>query len=96
MENTNVFEIPPPKITYDYQLSRNSFIKGIIESDRLLAASSVTPVFFRLVVNYSDLYRSNRTLRNSNLAELPSLLIMTCELDEVMNFELTGTLPLVR
>ena len=31
VENPNVFEIPPPTITYDYHLNRNSFIRGIAE-----------------------------------------------------------------
>jgi len=102
VENTNVFEIPSPTITYDYWLDRNSFIKGIIESDTLLAASSITPVEFRLFVFYADLYRSNRLLRTSRAHEIPSKLVMTCNYDipvidfQPMFFELTGTLPLLR
>ena len=102
VENPNVFEISPPIITYDYHLNRNSFIRGIIEGENLLAASSVTPVVFRLFVSYSDLYRSYRQLRTSNLTEIPSFLTMTCDYKnpnftwEVLNFELAGTLPLIR
>ena len=102
VENPNVFEISPPTITYDYHLNRNSFIRGIIESEDLLAASSVTPVVFRLFVSYSDLYRNYRQLRSSNLTEIPSFLSMTCDYEnpgfswEILNFELTGTLPLMR
>jgi len=102
VENTNVFEIPSPTITYDYRLDRNSFIKGIIESETLLAASSITPVEFRLLVFYTDLYRSNRQLRTSGIHEIPSSLVMTCNFDipvidlQPMFFELTGTLPLLR
>ena len=102
MENPNVFEISPPTITYDYHLNRNSFIKGIIESENSLAASSVTMVIFRLFVNYSDLYRSYRQLQASALTEIPSFLTMTCDYEnpdftwEALNFELAGTLPLMR
>ena len=102
VENPNEFEIMPPTITYDYHLNRNSFIRGIIESENRLAASSVTPVVFRLFVSYSDLYRNYRQLRNSPLAEIPSFLSMTCDYDnpdftwEIMSLELTGTLPLMR
>jgi LEA14-like dessication related protein len=102
VENSNVFEIPSPRIIYDYQLNRNSFIRGIIESDKLLAASSTTPVVFSLLVHYADLYRSNRQLRTSNLTNIPSLLIMTCDFDildldiESMHFEIADTLPLMR
>jgi len=102
VENTNVFEIPSPRITYDYQLNRNSFIRGIVESDKLLAASSTTPVEFSLLVLYADLYRSNRQLRTSNLTNIPSLLIMTCDFDildldiEPMHFEIADILPLMR
>jgi len=102
VENPNVFEILPPIITYDYHLNRNSFIRGIIESENPLAASSVTPVVFRLFVSYSDLYRSYRHLRSSNLTEIPSFLTMTCDYEnpdftwEILKFELADTLPLIR
>jgi len=100
VQNPNIFEIPSPKITYDYQLNRNSFIKGNIESDGMLAAASTTPVVFRLIVNYADLFRNFSAMRN--LFEVPTLLIMTCDFgmpvfsNEAMRFEVSGTLPVLR
>ncbi|MCL2441579.1 MAG: LEA type 2 family protein [Treponema sp.] len=99
VQNPNPFPIPSPKITYDYQLNRNSFIKGTIENEGLLAASASTPVVFQLIVNYADLFRSFSAMRN--LFEVPSLLILTCDLgipvfSDILRFEVGGTLPLFR
>lgn len=99
-DNPNIFDIPSPTINYNYHINRNLFIRGLIESDGYLAASSTTPIVFRMLVFYTDLYRSNRPLRNSPLAEVPSLLVMTCDFDntnpdwENFTFEISGTLPL--
>jgi len=98
--NPNPFPIPTPRFSYDYQLNRNSFIKGDVENDRLLSANSTTPVIFRLVVNYADLFRSFSAMRN--LFEVPSLLILTCDFGiplfsgETLRFEIPGTLPVLR
>jgi len=100
VQNPNPFEIPTPAITYDYQLNRNSFIKGNVESEKPLAASSSTPVNFQLVVTYADLFRSFTAMRN--LFEVPSLLIVTCDLGmpmlrrDPLRFEVGGTLPILR
>jgi len=98
--NPNPFEIPSPKIAYDYQLNRNSFIKGNIENETPLAANSTTPVRFQLIVNYADLFRSFAAMRN--LFEVPSLLVVTCDLgipflrSEPLRLEVSGTLPVLR
>jgi len=99
--NPNKYEIPSPTINYNYHINRNSFIKGMVESSKYLAASSTTQVEFRLFVFYPDLYRSNHRLRTSNMAEVPSLLVMTYDFDdygfnkEKVTFEIPGTLPLM-
>jgi LEA14-like dessication related protein len=98
--NPNPFEIPVPRITYDYLLNRSSFIKGNIESQTPLAPLSTTPVVFQLIVTYSDLFRSFSAMRN--LFEVPALLIVTCDFGipafsgEAMRFEVAGTLPILR
>ena len=100
VENPNVFAIPSPRITYDYQLNRNSFIRGNVEDQGLLAASSTTPIVFRMVVNYSDLFRSFASLITAR--EASSLLVMTCDINmpflnsEPKRFEIAGTLPILR
>jgi len=98
--NPNPFEIPTPKITYDYLLNRNSFIKGEVINEGSLAANSTTPVVFQLTVTYSDLFRSFSAMRN--LFEVPSLLVLTCDLgmpalrSDPLRFEVSGTLPILR
>ncbi|MCL2759415.1 MAG: hypothetical protein FWD22_04320, partial [Treponema sp.] len=74
IENPNVYTIPAPIINYDYLLNRRSFIRGIIELDKPLAASSVTPVSFNLIVDYEGLFRSFSSLRTAN--EVASLLVL--------------------
>jgi len=98
IENPNVFELPSPKINYDYSLNRNSFIKGVAESESPLAPSAVTPLTFRLVVTYADLFRSFASLLTAR--EVTSLLSLTCDLGipffsgETLKLEIPGTLPL--
>jgi LEA14-like dessication related protein len=100
IENPNVFEIPSPKFSYDYQLNRNSFIKGKIENEAPLSPSSVTPLNFRMIVNYADLFRSLTSLLTAR--EAASLLVMTCDFGipfltgENRRFEVSGTLPIRR
>ena len=99
VENPNVFPIPAPKFSYDYQLNRNSFIKGTIENEPPLAASSTTPISFRLVVNYADLIRSfaaslltgsslSSNLRISGDFGIPAFS------GDTFNYEVSGSLPL--
>jgi LEA14-like dessication related protein len=100
VENPNPFQVPLPIITYDYQLNRNSFIRGNVNNTGFLAPSSTTPVSFRLTVNYSDLFRSFASLINAR--EVSSLLLISCDFGipvfsgEPMNFQVAGTLPIVR
>jgi len=100
VENPNAFEIPPPRIFYDYQLNKKSFIKGNIEGETPLAPSSVTPVKFRLVVNYADLYRTFSAFSFSR--ETAVLLVLTCDFGipafpgEYSRFEIPGSFPVRR
>jgi LEA14-like dessication related protein len=100
VENPNIFELPSPKFSYDYQLNRNSFIKGNIESEKPLAPSSKTPVNFRMVVNYVDLFRSFASLMTAR--EVTSLLVLNCDFGipifggESKRFEVSGSLPIRR
>jgi LEA14-like dessication related protein len=100
VENPNMFPIPSPRIIYDFQLNRNSFIRGNVENDEPLAASATTPVNFLMVVTYADLFRSFASLLLAR--EATSLLVMTCDFNipvlniEPMRFEVAGTLPIMR
>jgi hypothetical protein len=94
-DNPNSFVIPSPRITYNYLLNGSSFIRGIIEDNIPLAASSVTPVAFPLIVNYAGLFRSFPAFRSLN--EASSLLTLIIEFDnETTNWEINGALPLRR
>jgi len=97
VENPNVFELPPLTIKYDYQLNRNSFVKGETVSGTL-AASAVTPVGFRLSVNYADLFKAFASLLTSR--EVSSAISLTGDFGipafggETFNLNASGSLPL--
>jgi len=96
--NPNVFDLPSPKIAYDFMINRNSFIKGAIENEGTLAASSTTPVSFRLLVNYADLLRSFVSLVTAR--EASTLINLECDFGipifngPVIKQQIQGTLPL--
>lgn len=100
VENPNIFELPSPKFSYDYQLNKNSFIKGNIEDEKPLAPSSKTPLSFRMVVNYADLFRSFASMLTAR--EAASLLVLNCDFGipffsgENKRFEVPGILPIRR
>jgi len=98
VENPNVFELPSPKIIYDYVLNRNSFIKGVVENRGPLPPSSTTPVSFRMVVTLADLIRSFASLALAK--EVTSLLNLSCDLGipffsgELFKLDIPGILQL--
>jgi len=98
IENPNVFQLPSPKISYDYLLNRTSFIKGVAETEAPLAPSSTTTLNFRLVVTFADLFRSFASLLTAR--EVSSLLNLTCDFGipifsgDSIKLEFPGTLPL--
>jgi LEA14-like dessication related protein len=96
-ENPNTFDFPSPKITYNYMLNRNSFIRGIIEDEGPLAASATTPIVFRLMVNYADLFRSFASLITAS--QVSSQLTLSCDfgipfINRQLNLDLSGSIPL--
>ncbi|MCL2806427.1 MAG: LEA type 2 family protein [Treponema sp.] len=98
--NPNVFDIPSPKITYDYQINRTSFIRGVVENDTPLAASSTTPISFKLMVNYADLFRSFVTLLTAR--EVSTSVNLDCDFGipifsgQNITQQLLGSLPILR
>jgi LEA14-like dessication related protein len=100
VENPNVFEIPSPKFSYDYQISKKSFIWGIAENEAPLAPNSVTPIQFRLIVNYADFYRSFSNVKYTR--EAGSLLVLLCDYripvfsGESRRFDSPGAVPIRR
>ena len=100
INNPNAFDFPPAKIEYEYLLNRNPFLTGSTQTDRPIAASSVTPISFRLSVNYADLNRTLQTLQNAT--NVPSLLYLTVDFgipifgEDAFRFEVPGSLPMLR
>jgi len=100
VENPNEFDLPSPKLAYDYLVNNNSVIKSTLESNAPIAAAAVTPMIIRLEVQYADLYRSFQALRN--LGEAPSKLSLTSDFSlpafagNTLLTEITGSLPLLK
>jgi LEA14-like dessication related protein len=98
VDNPNAFALPSPKIDYDFQLNRASFIKGRVDNSGPIAAYAVTPVSFRMIVNYADLFRNFSALRAS--PQVQSLLLFRCDFDipvfsgEALRLEIPWNLPL--
>jgi len=98
VENPNEFDLPSPKMAYDYLVNNNSVIKSTLVSSAPLAAAAVTPVVIALEVNYADLYRGFQALRN--LGEAPSLLSLQSDFalpafpGETLLTQIAGSLPL--
>lgn len=101
MENPNAFEIPFPKIDWNYSVDNNSFIKSGVEDAAPLAAHSISPVAIYVEVKYADLYRSFQTplaageadgvlTLTSGLAAIPAFA------DETQSHNLAGKIPLLK
>jgi LEA14-like dessication related protein len=75
VENPNPFELPAPKINFNYQVAGTSILRNAFTNRQKLAPSSVTPVVFGIVVYYADVFRVLPNLRNT--ASAPSNLDMT-------------------
>ena len=71
VENPNDFDLPSPKMAYDYLVDKQPFVKSTIVGGAVLAAAAVTPVIISLSVDYADLFKNFQSLRNQS--EAPSL-----------------------
>jgi len=100
VENPNTFELPQPKITFNYQIDNRSFIQNTLSNKGPLAASSVTPIVFGLAVYYADIFRVFNNLRNS--ANVQSQLDITFDFGvpvfsgENFSLHIPATLPISR
>ena len=98
VENPNEFDLPSPKLAYDYLVNNNSVIRSTLENSAPIAAAAVTPLVIRLEVQYADLYRSFQALRN--VGEAPSKLSLTSDFalpafaGNTFLTEIPGSLPL--
>jgi len=97
IENPNAFPLPPITIKYDYKLNSTSFLSGDTKSETI-APNSISPVVFRLGVNYADVLRIIGSLFTSS--SVSSSISLTGDFgipafgSEAFNLSASGTLPL--
>ena len=100
IQNPNSFNLPSPRITYDYQLNGSSFIRGGSDNTGPLAANSTTPITLRVGISYADVIRTFANLITAN--QVSSSFNFTCDFDipafmgEAIRLDVPGTLPLPR
>jgi len=100
VENPNPFELPQPKIAFNYQINNRTFLQNTLPNKGPLASSSVTPVVFGLLVYYADLFRVFSDLRTA--ANVQSQLDVTFDFGvpvfsgENISLRIPASLPLNR
>ena len=100
LENPNGFELPQPRLAFDYQVYETSIIRSRLRNQGALPAYSTTNVIFGIIVYYRDLYFVFPELQRLRYRDAPSVLKMTCDLgvpvqnDEPTNLQVSYTLPL--
>ncbi|MDR2965360.1 MAG: LEA type 2 family protein [Treponema sp.] len=99
VQNPNPFELPAPKINFDFQVNRTSVVNSSTSSDSALTPNSTTPVSMRFTVRQADIVR----VLASNLLTASSI---ACNLNtsfdfgipafgsDAVNLQVPGTLPL--
>jgi len=100
VENQNDFELPAPRIIYDFLVDRNPYLNGIHVSAAPLAAAAITPVVIALTLEYADIFRLFQNLVNLN--EFPSLFSMNSDFGipafagESSSQQIPGSIPIPR
>jgi len=100
LENPNGYELPQPRLAFDYQVYETSIIRSRLRNQGVLPAFSTTNVVFGIIVYYRDLYLVFPELQRLRFREAPSVLKLTCDLgvpvkdDEPTNLQVSYTLPL--
>ena len=98
IENPNDYELPQPRLNFDYQIYERSIIRRRLGNEGALPAFSSTPVVFGILIYYADLYQIFPELIKSR--ETPSLLKLTCDPgvpvinDEIVKLNVPFTLPI--
>jgi len=98
VENPNIFDLPPPRLSMEYSLNNSPFFSSTMETESPLRAGSVTPIAFRFSVRFADVFLRFINLRN--LREVSSQLSLSFDfatpafLGEQFNLRIPGTLPL--
>jgi len=98
VENPNAFQLPPPKIAFDYKVNNTSIIKNAFENKSALAPSSVTPVAYGITVNYADIIRVFPNLLASG--NISTMLDMSLDFavpafgSDILSLQIPGSIPL--
>ena len=96
--NPNLFNLPPPNLSMDFQINNSSFFNSTLDVDNIIAAESATPVAFRFSVRFADIFLRFITLRNQR--EVSTLLNLSLDfgvpafMGDAINIQIPGTLPL--
>ena len=97
-ENPNVFELPTPRLIFDYKVYGTSILRHRLNSRGPIAASSDMPIVFGMLIYYADLFRILPAVRNDS--EVPGQLDLSIEFPvpafngESFDIRIPGTLPL--
>jgi hypothetical protein len=100
LENPNGFELPQPRLAFDYQVLETSIIRSRLRNQGTLPAYSTTNVIFGIIVYYRDLYFIFPDLQRLRFREASSTLKLSCDLgvpvkdDEPTSLQVSYTLPL--
>lgn len=97
VENLNAFALPEPSHTLVYQVNERTFIRRTIQNKQPIAAFSVTPIVFGLLVYYNDIFRVFPDLITAK--EIPSKLDMVFDFfipaftDDIFRLQIPAILP---
>ncbi|MDR2375479.1 MAG: LEA type 2 family protein [Treponema sp.] len=100
VDNPNLFPIPFPDISYNYEVRNNGYITGMVGHPDLLQAGILSPVNIRLRIEYSDLYRSFSVLKT--IGEAACLLSLSSRISlpgfsqTRLFMDIPGILPLLK
>ena len=98
VENPNVFELPEPRLNFDYKVYDTSILRRRLNSSGPLAPSSIVPVVFGLLIYYADVFRILPMVQTER--EAPGQLNLSMDFPvpafdgEPFDLQMPGILPL--
>jgi LEA14-like dessication related protein len=100
VNNPNAFSIPFPELDWELFINTNSFIKGTIKNDTVIAAQNITTVDVPINVSYEGIYNSFRSIKNTQEAvyvfAMDAKFTIPILGERTYHFEVPGELPLVK
>ena len=98
IENPNVFELPEPRLIFNYEVYDTLIMRRRLNSNGPLAPSSVMHVVFGLLIYYTDLFRILPMVQTER--EAPGQLNLSMDFsvpafnEDTFNLQIPGILPL--